>query len=232
MTVLARSFALALGVVLVACQTPAVPVPAEPSATPVRGGVIVEPILADIKTPQPILAADTSSQRVIDCVMALPPIILALSLMAAVGQSVNNVILALTILLTPTAARTLRSVALAIAASPYIEAALAAGGSHLRIVLRHIFPNVSPIILANLTLTVPIAILSETTLSFLGLGIQPPTPSWGNMLEDATIEMERAPWTAVFPGLVIFLAVVAINFIGDGLRDALDPRHTVTTKAA
>src|SRR5437870_2293196 len=93
------------------------------------------------------------------------------------------------------------------------------------IIARHILPNsLAPIIVAA-TLGVAGAIITESTLSFLGLGIQPPTPSWGNMLKDATSEMNQAPWTAIFPGLFIFLAVVSINFIGDGLRDALDPRH-------
>nr|MBA3749001.1 ABC transporter permease [Solirubrobacterales bacterium] len=96
-----------------------------------------------------------------------------------------------------------------------------------RIILRHLLPNsLAPIIVAA-TLGVASAIISESTLSFLGLGIQPPTPSWGNMLRDATSDMEKAPWLAIFPGLAIFLAVVSINFIGDGLRDALDPRHVV-----
>src|SRR5205814_9848731 len=111
-------------------------------------------------------AADLTSQRIVDCLMALPPIILALSLMAAVGQSVNNVILALTILLTPTAARTVRSVALAVAASPYIEAARAAGGSHLRIVLRHILPNCLATYIVLVTTNISYAIVVEASLSF------------------------------------------------------------------
>jgi peptide/nickel transport system permease protein len=96
-----------------------------------------------------------------------------------------------------------------------------------RIIIRHILPNsLAPIIVAA-TLGVAAAIIAESTLSFLGLGIQPPTPTWGNMLKDAGGEMDKAPWVAVFPGLFIFLAVVSINFVGDGLRDALDPRHVV-----
>jgi ABC-type microcin C transport system permease subunit YejE len=96
-----------------------------------------------------------------------------------------------------------------------------------RIILRHILPNsIAPIIVAA-TLGVAGAIIAESTLSFLGLGIQPPTPSWGNMLRDAPNEMEKGPWLAIFPGLFIFLAVVSINFIGDGLRDALDPRQVM-----
>jgi len=168
--------------------------------------------------------ADTSSQRIVDCVMALPPIILALSLMAAVGQSVNNVILALTILLTPTAARTVRSVALSISASPYIEAARAAGGSHLRIVLRHIVPNCLATYIVLVTTNVSYAIVVEASLSFLGVGAPPDEPSWGGMLTAGTQAMETAPWLFLFPGIAISLAVFALNLLGDAIRDIADPR--------
>ena len=106
-------------------------------------------------------------------------------------------------------------------------AARAVGCRDRDLIIRHILPNAFAPIIVSATLGVAAVIVTESTLSFLGLGIQPPTPSWGNMLEDATQDMAQAPWTAVFPGLAIFLAVVAINFIGDGLRDALDPRHVV-----
>jgi len=168
--------------------------------------------------------ADTSSQRVIDCVMALPPIILALSLMAAIGQSVNNVILALTILLTPTAARTVRSVALGIAVSPFIEAARAAGGSHLRIVMRHIVPNCLATYIVLVTTNISYAIVVEASLSFLGVGAPPDEPSWGAMLTAGTQAMERAPWLIFFPGVAISLAVFALNLLGDAIRDIADPR--------
>jgi ABC-type dipeptide/oligopeptide/nickel transport system permease subunit len=168
--------------------------------------------------------ADTTSQRVIDCVMALPPIILALSLMAAVGQSVNNVILALTILLTPTAARTVRSVALGIVASPYIEAARAAGGSHLRIVLRHVLPNCLATYIVLVTTNISYAIVVEASLSFLGVGAPPDEPSWGGMLTAGTQAMETAPWLIFFPGVAISLAVFALNLLGDAIRDIADPR--------
>lgn len=167
---------------------------------------------------------DSSSQRVVDCLMALPPIILALSLMAAVGQSVNNVILALTILLTPTAARTVRSVALAIAASPYIEAAQAAGGSHLRIVLRHIVPNCLATYIVLVTTNISYAIVVEASLSFLGVGAPPDEPSWGGMLTAGTQSIETAPWLIFFPGVAISLAVFALNLLGDAIRDVADPR--------
>ena len=167
---------------------------------------------------------DTSSQRVVDCLMALPPIILALSLMAAVGQSVNNVILALTILLTPTAARTVRSVALAITASPYIEAARAAGGSHPRIVLRHIVPNCLATYIVLVTTNISYAIVVEASLSFLGVGAPPDEPSWGGMLTAGTQSIETAPWLIFFPGVAISLAVFALNLLGDAIRDIADPR--------
>ena len=167
---------------------------------------------------------DTSSQRVVDCLMALPPIILALSLMAAVGQSVNNVILALTILLTPTAARTVRSVALAITASPYIEAARAAGGSHVRIVLRHIVPNCLATYIVLVTTNISYAIVVEASLSFLGVGAPPDEPSWGGMLTAGTQSIETAPWLIFFPGVAISLAVFALNLLGDAIRDIADPR--------
>jgi peptide/nickel transport system permease protein len=169
-------------------------------------------------------AADTTSQRVVDCVMALPPIILALSLMAAVGQSVNNVILALTILLTPTAARTVRSVALGIVASPYIEAARASGGSHLRIVLRHVLPNCLATYIVLVTTNISYAIVVEASLSFLGVGAPPDEPSWGGMLTAGTQAMETAPWLIFFPGVAISLAVFALNLLGDAIRDIADPR--------
>jgi len=169
-------------------------------------------------------AADTASQRVVDCLMALPPIILALSLMAAVGQSVNNVILALTILLTPTAARTVRSVALAIVASPYIEAARASGSSHLRIVLRHVLPNCLATYIVLVTTNISYAIVVEASLSFLGVGAPPDEPSWGGMLTAGTQAMETAPWLFFFPGVAISLAVFALNLLGDAIRDIADPR--------
>jgi peptide/nickel transport system permease protein len=168
--------------------------------------------------------ADALSQRVVDCVMALPPIILALSLMAAVGQSVNNVILALTILLTPTAARTVRAVALGVVASPFIEAARAAGASHGRIVLRHILPNCLATYIVLVTTNISYAIVVEASLSFLGVGAPPDEPSWGGMLTAGTQAIETAPWLIFFPGGAISLAVFALNLLGDAIRDIADPR--------
>jgi peptide/nickel transport system permease protein len=169
-------------------------------------------------------AADITSQRVVDSLMALPPIILALSLMAALGQSVNNVIVALVLLLTPTAARTLRSVALAIKESPYIEAAQAAGCSRRRIVFRHILPNCLATYIVLVTTNISYAIVVEAALSFLGAGAPADEPSWGGMLTAGTQAMETAPWMIFFPGLAISLAVLALNLLGDAIRDVADPR--------
>jgi peptide/nickel transport system permease protein len=168
--------------------------------------------------------ADGASQRLVDMLMALPPIILALSLMAALGQSVNNVIIALAILLIPTAARTVRSVALSVKESPFVEAALAAGCSHARIILLHVLPNTFATYIVLFTVNIAYAIVVEASLSFLGLGAPPDEPSWGNMLTAGIEAMEAAPWIIVFPGLAISLTVFGLNLLGDAIRDMTDPR--------
>ena len=167
---------------------------------------------------------DTLSQRVVDSLMALPPIVLALSLMAAIGQSVNNVIVALTILLTPTAARTLRAVALSIMATPFVEAAQAAGGSSARIIARHVLPNCLATYTVLVTTNVSYAIVVEASLSFIGVGAPPDEPSWGGMLAQGIQALETAPWMVFFPGLAISLAVFGLNLLGDSIRDLTDPR--------
>ena len=169
-------------------------------------------------------AADTTSQRVVDTLMALPPIILALSLMAALGQSVNNVILSLTILLIPTASRTLRSLALSIRESPYVEAARAAGCANGRVIALHVLPNVLATYIVLVTVNVSYAIVVEASLSFLGLGAPPDEPSWGAMLTAGTQAIEQAPWMFLFPGLAISLTVFGLNLLGDAIRDLTDPR--------
>ena len=169
-------------------------------------------------------AADAGSQRVVDSLMALPPIILALSLMAALGQSVNNVILALAILLTPTAARTVRSVALGVAATPYMEAARAVGSSHARIIFRHLIPNCLASYIVLVTTNISYAIVVEASLSFIGAGAPPDEPSWGGMLTAGIQALETAPWMVFFPGLAISLAVFGLNLLGDSIRDLTDPR--------
>jgi peptide/nickel transport system permease protein len=169
-------------------------------------------------------APDAASQRVVDSLMALPPIILALALMAALGASVTNVIWALAILLTPTAARTVRSVALGVKASPYIEAAQALGGSHARIIRRHVLPNCLATYIVLVTTNVSYAIVVEAALSFIGVGAPPDEPSWGGMLTAGTQAIESAPWLIVFPGAAISLAVFGLNLLGDAIRDLTDPR--------
>jgi peptide/nickel transport system permease protein len=169
-------------------------------------------------------AADAASQRVVDTLMALPPIILALSLMAALGQSINNVILALTLLLTPTAARTVRALALAIKETPFVEAARAVGCSHTRVIFRHILPNTFATYIVLFTVNVAYAIVVEAALSFLGLGAPPDEPSWGGMITAGVSALERAPWMVFFPGIAISLAVFGLNLLGDAIRDETDPR--------
>ena len=168
--------------------------------------------------------ADSASQRMVDVLMALPPIVLALALMAALGQSVNNVIIALAILLTPTAARTLRSVALSIKESPYVEAARAAGCTHWRIIFLHVLPNSFATYIVLFTVNIAYAIVVEAALSFLGLGAPPDEPSWGGMLTAGTQAIETAPWMIFFPGLAISLTVFGLNLLGDAIRDLTDPR--------
>ena len=169
-------------------------------------------------------AADTGSQRVVDSLMALPPIILALALMAALGQSVNNVIIALVVLLTPTAARTIRSIALGIIASPYMESARAVGATNWRIISRHLIPNCMAGYIVLVTTNVSYAIVVEASLSFIGAGAPPDEPSWGGMLTAGIQALETAPWMVFFPGLAISLAVFGLNLFGDSIRDVTDPR--------
>lgn len=168
--------------------------------------------------------ADGASQRVVDSLMALPPIILALSLMAALGQSVNNVILALTLLLAPTASRTVRAIALALRESPYVEAAHALGCREWRVIARHVLPNTLATYIVLVTVNISYAIVVEASLSFLGLGAPPDEPSWGTMLTAGTQALERAPWTFLCPGLAISLTVFGFNLLGDAIRDLTDPR--------
>jgi peptide/nickel transport system permease protein len=168
--------------------------------------------------------SDSASQRVVDSLMALPPIILALALMAALGQSVTNVIIALAILLVPTAARTMRSVALSIKEMPYVEAARAAGAAEWRVIFRHVIPNTLATYIVLFTVNIAYAIVVEAALAFLGLGAPPDEPSWGGMLTAGTQALETAPWMIFFPGLAISLTVFGLNLLGDSIRDLTDPR--------
>jgi peptide/nickel transport system permease protein len=168
---------------------------------------------------------DLYLQRLMDIFLSFPLIILALALVAILGNSIPNVIMAITIPMIPRAALVIRSSALTIREMPYVDAARAAGFGHVRIILRHMLPNVVAPYLIMLTAFLSQAILLESSLSFLGLGVQEPTPAWGLMLRGAAVDFaEAAPRMALFPGLAISLAVFAFNLFGDSLRDALDPK--------
>ncbi|MDF3061116.1 MAG: diguanylate cyclase [Microvirga sp.] len=162
--------------------------------------------------------------RITDAMLACPFLILAIALAAFLGPSLGNAMIAIGVTATPIFIRLTRGQVLSVKAEDYVEAARAIGNPHPRIVLRHILPNVLPQLLVQATLTVATAIIAEASLSFLGLGQQPPAPSWGSMLNSAQRFLVNAPWMAVWPGLAIFLTVLSFNLLGDGLRDALDPR--------
>ncbi len=167
---------------------------------------------------------DMFIQRIIDVLMAFPLIILALTIVVALGSSTETVIIAITIPFIPKCARVVRSSALAIREIPYVDAARANGYSDARIVLRHMVPNVMAPYLIMLTAFVGQAILLEASLSFLGLGVQEPTPAWGLMLKSSQEYIRSEPWYAIYPGLAITFAVFGFNLFGDAVRDALDPR--------
>ena len=168
---------------------------------------------------------DMIISRLTDAMLACPFLILAIALAAFLGPSLTNAMIAIGIAATPIFIRITRGQVLAVKVEDYIEAARAVGNPHIRIALRHIFPNVVPPLIVQATLAIAAAVIAEASLSFLGLGQQPPAPSWGSMLNTAKNYVENAPWMAVWPGLSIFLLVLSFNLLGDGLRDALDPRH-------
>ena len=164
-------------------------------------------------------------QRLIDIVISFPLIIMALAVVSIFGTGVQNVIVAITIPLIPRCARVVRSSALAIREVPYVDAARALGYGHMRIIMRHMVPNVIAPFLIIITASVGSAILAEASLSYLGLGVQEPVPAWGLMLQGGAEEYATtAPWIAVFPGLAIMVTVFGINLFGDALRDVLDPK--------
>jgi len=167
-------------------------------------------------------------QSVMDVLMAFPLIILALAVVSIFGTGALNVIIAITLPFIPRCARVVRSSALAVRETPYIDAARACGFGHARIVLRHMIPNVMAPYLVVMTAAVGQAILIEASLSYLGLGVQEPVPAWGLMLQGGAQEYaESAPWVAIFPGIAISLAVFGFNLFGDALRDWLDPKMKV-----
>ena len=163
--------------------------------------------------------------RITDAMLACPFLILAIALAAFLGPSLTNAMIAIGISATPVFIRLTRAQVLAAKSEDYVEAARALGNPHLRIVLRHILPNIVAPLIVQATLAIAAAVIAEASLSFLGLGQQPPAPSWGSMLNTARNYVDQAPWMAIWPGVSIFLLVLSFNLLGDGLRDALDPRH-------
>ena len=172
---------------------------------------------------------DLAVQRLMDLLLSFPLIVLALVVVAVLGTGTVNVMLAITVPMVPRCALVVRSSALSLRRTLFIDAARALGFSHRRIIFRHMLPNVMAPYLVMLTAFLGQAILLEASLSFLGLGVAEPTPAWGLMLRGAAVEFaEKAPWMAIFPGLAISLSVFAFNLFGDSLRDALDPKLRVS----
>jgi peptide/nickel transport system permease protein len=169
---------------------------------------------------------DTVVARVTDVLLAFPFLILAVGFAAIFGASLLNATLALGIGAVPGLIRIARGETLALREEDYIPAAIANGAGDATIIFKHILPNMTSTLIVQATVTIPTAIVGEAVLSFLGLGVQPPTPSWGTMLQDAQSYLSTAPRLAIFPGLAIVLAALAFNVLGDGLRDILDPRTT------
>jgi peptide/nickel transport system permease protein len=163
--------------------------------------------------------------RFTDSMLAVPFLILAIAMAAFLGPSLTNAMIAIGVSATPIFIRLTRAQVLAVKVEDYIEAARAVGNPHWRIALRHILPNVLPPLIVQATLAIAAAVIAEASLSFLGLGQQPPAPSWGSMLNTAKNFVDQAPWMAIWPGVSIFLLVLSFNLLGDGLRDALDPKH-------
>jgi peptide/nickel transport system permease protein len=163
--------------------------------------------------------------RITDAMLACPFLILAIALAAFLGPSLTNAMIAIGISAAPVFIRLTRAQVLAAKSEDYVEAARALGNPHLRIALRHILPNIVAPLIVQSTLAIAAAVIAEASLSFLGLGQQPPAPSWGSMLNTARNYVDQAPWMAIWPGVSIFLLVLSFNLLGDGLRDALDPRH-------
>ncbi len=167
---------------------------------------------------------DALISRITDAMLACPFLILAIAFAAFLGPSLSDAMIAIGISATPIFIRLTRGQVMNVKVEDYVEAARAMGNPRWRIALFHILPNILPALLVQATLSIAAAIIAEAALSFLGLGQQPPAPSWGSMLNAAQRFLTNAPWMAIWPGLAIFLVVLSLNLVGDGLRDALDPR--------
>jgi peptide/nickel transport system permease protein len=194
-------------------------------------GVISIGIALSIGVPLGLVAGylggfvDALIGRLTDAMLACPFLILAIALAAFLGPSLGNAMIAIGITATPIFVRLTRGQVMAVKVEDYVEAARAVGNPRWRIALVHILPNILPALLVQATLSIAAAIIAEAALSFLGLGQQPPAPSWGSMLNAAQRFLVNAPWMAIWPGLAIFATVLSFNLLGDGLRDALDPRE-------
>ena len=198
----------------------------------IQAGVLATCLAMAIGVPIGLVAGyyrgwiDPVISRVTDVVLAFPFLILAVGLAAIMGPSLLNATIALGVGAAPGFVRVARGETLALREEDYVRAAIANGAGDTTIIFRHIVPNMTSTLLVQATVTIPAAIIGEAVLSFLGLGVQPPTPSWGVMLADAHSYLSQAPRLAVYPGLAIFFCALAFNLLGDGLRDALDPRTT------
>jgi len=196
-----------------------------------QAGLIAVLLAAGIGVPIGLLSGyfrgfmdDYVIMRLTDAMMAFPVIVLALALAAVVGSSLTTAMVAIGIVYVPIFIRLARAQTLSVRETEYVEAARALGNGHLAIMGRHILPNIMSAIVIQMSVSMATAILAETALSFLGLGVQPPTPSWGSMLRLGVGYLETAPWVSFWPGFAIFIAVLGINLVGDALRDVLDPR--------
>jgi peptide/nickel transport system permease protein len=194
-------------------------------------GLISVTIALSIGVPLGLLAGyrggfvDALISRITDAMLACPFLILAIALAAFLGPSLSNAMIAIGVSATPVFVRLTRGQVMGVKVEDYVEAARAMGNPPWRVALVHILPNILPALLVQATLSIAAAIIAEAALSFLGLGQQPPAPSWGSMLNAAQRFLTNAPWMAIWPGLAIFLVVLSLNLVGDGLRDALDPRE-------
>ena len=168
---------------------------------------------------------DALISRITDAMLACPFLILAIALAAFLGPSLTNAMIAIGVSATPVFVRLTRGQTMAIKAEDFILAARAIGNPPWRVALVHVLPNAAPALIVQATLAIAAAVIAEASLSFLGLGQQPPAPSWGSMLNTAKNYIDNAPWMAIWPGVSIFVLVLSFNLVGDGLRDAMDPRH-------
>ena len=193
-------------------------------------GIIAVSISAVIGTFFGILAGYTGRlvdeviMRAMDILFAFPAILLAIAIMAALGRGIGNAMIAIGIVYIPIFARIARGSVLSVREEDFVNAARAVGSTDSRIMFKHIFPNTTSPLIVEVTLSLSFAILAEAALSFFGLGTQPPDPSWGRMLSEGRAYFQQSVWLAIFPGLAIMLTVLGFNLLGDGLRDALDPR--------